>query len=154
MRYATCHPDRPHKAYGLCRSCYRKAKYHENPEPIRIQVREYRERNKEAVNQRGRERYASILRGEYIQETFKITEKEYDTKLANTPACELCHKPFDFSRILGPYWPVLDHDHETGKIRGFIHNTCNHGIGKFKEDPVLCRMAADYLIRFGPSKLL
>ena len=25
--YGACHPDDPHWALGLCRSCYRKAKY-------------------------------------------------------------------------------------------------------------------------------
>ena len=33
--------------------------------------------------------------------------------------CDLCHLPGDL---------VLDHDHKTGKFRGWIHDNCNRGI--------------------------
>ena len=41
---------------------------------------------------------------------------------------------------------TLDHDHETGEFRGFICNDCNIGIGRFFENPVALRNAADYVI--------
>lgn len=40
---------------------------------------------------------------------------------------------------------VVDHDHETGEIRGLLCSTCNSGLGMFKDSPVLARRASDYL---------
>jgi len=39
----------------------------------------------------------------------------------------------------------VDHDHETGKIRGLLCYRCNTGIGKLFDNPRLLRKAADYL---------
>lgn len=39
----------------------------------------------------------------------------------------------------------VDHDHETGKIRGLLCQKCNHGIGLFNDNPELLRKAAQFL---------
>lgn len=41
--------------------------------------------------------------------------------------CPLCHKEIDL-RIKGE--GVLDHDHDTGQIRGVLHRSCNASEGK------------------------
>lgn len=40
---------------------------------------------------------------------------------------------------------VLDHDHKDGHIRGWICDSCNTGIGRFKDDVELLQEAITYL---------
>jgi len=42
---------------------------------------------------------------------------------------------------------VIDHDHETGKARGFLCRKCNYGLGAFDDDLSMFRRAAQYLDR-------
>lgn len=39
----------------------------------------------------------------------------------------------------------VDHDHETGIVRGLLCSNCNRGLGMYKNNPALLRKAADYL---------
>ncbi len=40
---------------------------------------------------------------------------------------------------------VLDHNHYTGKPRAWICDSCNTGLGRFKDDILLLQSAIDYL---------
>lgn len=39
----------------------------------------------------------------------------------------------------------VDHDHDSGLIRGLLCNRCNIGLGRFREQPELLRRAAEYI---------
>jgi|SRR5882724_11700394 len=39
----------------------------------------------------------------------------------------------------------VDHCHISNKIRGMLCRNCNHGLGNFKDDPLLLQRALDYV---------
>jgi len=55
---------------------------------------------------------------------------------AQEGACLLCGRHTDL---------VIDHDHETGEVRGGLCNQCNVGLGMFKDSVPLFYAAINYL---------
>jgi hypothetical protein len=53
--------------------------------------------------------------------------------------CEICGK-ISANRSL-----ARDHDHLSGKFRGWICSSCNMGLGYFQDSPRALRRAADYI---------
>lgn len=46
----------------------------------------------------------------------------------------------------------IDHDHDTGEVRGVICTWCNSGLGHFRDNPEFLRLAAAYLEAYqGPD---
>lgn len=73
---------------------------------------------------------------------YGLTTDEYDLLLLEQQGvCAICKS--DNPGHFGVF--VVDHDHETGRIRGLLCNNCNMGIGKFKENANLLQDAASYL---------
>jgi hypothetical protein len=60
--------------------------------------------------------------------------------------CALCDKPMERggNTTLGT---TLDHCHVTGRLRGFLHQGCNKGLGHFLDDPEVLKKSAEYLLR-------
>jgi len=55
--------------------------------------------------------------------------------------CAICERPETArGRTLS-----LDHNHVTGKVRGFLCSNCNNGLGRFKDSSQLLQNAILYL---------
>jgi predicted nucleic acid-binding Zn ribbon protein len=77
------------------------------------------------------------------QYLYGITAEEYDALLAAQEGrCAICGSPDWPGKGNRPH---IDHDHETGRIRGLLCNNCNTGLGQFKDDPQRLRAAIRYL---------
>jgi len=69
----------------------------------------------------------------------KWEEKKPRYELFTCPICQKTTIPELTSKI------VLDHDHDNGEVRGWICDSCNTGLGRFKDDVALLKRAIDYL---------
>ena len=64
----------------------------------------------------------------------------YRMLLEQNGKCYLCHIPCNLLYV--------DHNHATGKVRKLLCKNCNFGLGSFKENPQLLRLAALYCETF------
>jgi hypothetical protein len=78
-------------------------------------------------------------RAAHLRNKYGITIEEYDTLLlAQGGVCGICKQP-PSERYL-----AVDHDHETGEVRGLLCIGCNVALGLF-EDGALFSAASEYL---------
>lgn len=77
--------------------------------------------------------------------TYGITKEQFD-KLFESQCgkCAIC----GYSTIGDhKFFPMIDHCHETGKVRGILCANCNQALGKFKDDIERLKSAIEYLER-------
>lgn len=75
---------------------------------------------------------------------YGLTLSAWDEMLrAQNNLCAICEQPFEVGST-GKH-PVVDHCHNSGRIRQLLHSNCNAGIGFLKDDPALLRKALSYL---------
>jgi hypothetical protein len=68
-----------------------------------------------------------------------MTPEQYaDLLTEQSGRCAICRVA-----PLGPL--VVDHNHDTGEVRGLLCDSCNMGLGRFREDAETLRVAAEYL---------
>ena len=81
---------------------------------------------------------------------YGLTPLEYfEILLRQDSACAICKIEFDFLGVSGVKSNIsracVDHDHITGKVRGILCNSCNHGLGYFFDVPQWIQLSANYL---------
>lgn len=84
----------------------------------------------------------------YWLRQYGLTVDQYEQMLTDQGGvCAICHKPERFvdPRSGEPRRLAVDHDHETGKVRGLLCGRCNRAIGHLGHDPESLARAADYL---------
>ena len=76
----------------------------------------------------------------WIRRTHNISKQEYDALLERQAGvCAICGARPTRRRL------EIDHNHDTGEIRGLLCWDCNIGLGTFRDDARRLRRAADYL---------
>jgi len=156
-RCKKCGEEKPldefHRAQGMrdghrseCKDCHRarmRQWYRDNRERAIAGVREWQQANKEHLAEYRREyrkgRTAEAREG-HLRRTFGITQADYGALLVEQGGgCEICGKaPGEISLH-------VDHDHETGEIRGLLCVGCNNALGQFHDDPALLGRAIAYV---------
>ena len=84
-------------------------------------------------------------RDRHLKRKYGISLGDYERMLdAQGGGCAICGKRPDEQMRYDRYLHV-DHDHETGEVRGLLCDQHNLLLGRFNDDPELMRRAADYL---------
>src|SRR3990167_1364689 len=100
-------------------------------------------------NEQTRIRYEAdpeLSRWRIVRHRYGIEKADYLAILqAQENRCAICRSEGTVRNGVGERYPLhIDHDHETGVIRGLLCYRCNNGIGLLG-DPAALRAAADYL---------
>lgn len=75
-----------------------------------------------------------------LKHKFGITVEQYNKMLAaQGGTCAICASTPGLRRL------AVDHDHETGIVRGLLCGPCNRALGMFRDDPALLAAAIRYL---------
>lgn len=64
-----------------------------------------------------------------LMHSYKLSEEEYTEMLDKTRGCcPVCLQGFTFGKTKRRI--VIDHNHETGEVRGLLCSSCNVGLGQ------------------------
>ena len=108
-------------------------KAYEQKHAIRIAARraEYYQQNRDQILQKLRDKKYGLTPGQY-DDMFQACDRK----------CQICRLGDNRGQNL-----CVDHDKNTGKVRGLLCHDCNKSIGGLKHDPNLFRAALQYLER-------
>ena len=123
-----------------CRTAKDRERYHASPEIVK-------ERNLKRKDWRkayySSDKGVEVSRRAHLKRMFGITLEKYQSMAEKQDGkCAICNKEEDCKRnkVL-----CVDHDHDTGEIRGLLCNTCNRGLGLFKDSVDSLQAAIKYL---------
>jgi len=124
---AACHPDRVVYGHGLCSACWQQEWKRKNHDQY---VQNYRRYNKQNRVKRNETQLKYYYRNKDVIRERKwkalgmtgMTNERYEALLLEQDGkCALCGiSPKDDKQRLH-----VDHDHDTGSVRGLLCNTCN-----------------------------
>lgn len=156
-RIPDCHPEREHMAHGQCRPCYgvdwrnrnrgHVATYDRSYQQAHPELRPRKVRQAQASYGRNRPAVLDRTRAWKLTRVYNLTVEEYDALLAaQGGTCAICRQPETATDRRGRIRRMsIDHDHETGELRGLLCQRCNTGLGMFLDRPDLLMAAVGYL---------
>lgn len=102
------------------------------------QTKGYKQRNKEKVK--------ISSRSLHLKKTFGITLESYkEILLKQNGVCAICGRP-ETATFRGKIRALsVDHNHNTGQVRGLLCDNCNHVIGAAKENVSILHSAIRYI---------
>ena len=121
----------------------KKQEYQRNKHKYLVRAKKYQEKNKIEIKQKMKERYKK--KPEHYKElriiykygmTYEDKEEMYKNQFNK---CLTCQKDFSITNL------HIDHDHETGKVRGLLCPQCNTALGLVKEDVITLKHMIEYL---------
>jgi lysine/ornithine N-monooxygenase len=93
--------------------------------------KEYAEKYAEKQKHTARKRRYGITQEQYEN---MLTKQNYCCAICSTDTVGRNHTAFH-----------VDHNHDTGKVRGLLCDKCNRGLGYFNDNPKFLKKASEYL---------
>jgi hypothetical protein len=105
----------------------------------------YSRQNKAKRRETDREKWSRSLHAMNLKKLYGVSLDQYEAMLvAQDSKCAICKEPAG----LGARQRLcVDHNHETGAVRGLLCFRCNSAIGMLKDDPQMVRRAYTYLLK-------
>ena len=127
---------------GQCIPCYNSFsfEYRSNPE-----VKERAKHNLEQRKKKNPYKYKESIRSYALKYKYGLTDEDYTKMLEDQDhKCAICgiHQS-EYEKTL-----YVDHDHNTGEVRGLLCGKCNTGLGMFQDQHYLLENALEYLNRY------
>lgn len=114
-------------------------------------MRERHARNKDEINAKIREKYATDSEYRLKKRLWNITDRygvTYEEYMSMTEKqnnlCAVCGEPENNGRRKRL---SVDHCHSMGHVRGLLCSNCNTALGLLKEDPIRIKKLLEYLKR-------
>jgi len=78
----------------------------------------------------------------YLKHRYGLSIQEYMSLVdEQNGKCAICYsEPVIYDRL------HVDHDHETGQVRGLLCYHCNVALGHFRDNPQIVQSALDYIL--------
>ena len=110
--------------------------YHKKGSGLRSECKSCKAAYSKEYHQRPEVRMAATKAAKRYR--YGLTTDEVEA-LETVKRCAICHGPGE----------VIDHCHDTGRLRGVLCHPCNQSLGKMHDSPALLRRAAKYLEETG-----
>ena len=156
-RCIKCGDDKPHTAenFRACEEIRNGAPYHYIKKKCRscehIARVEYGKKHADRQNRNRRmapNKFANY-RKHNLKKAYGLTVEQYDVLLESQGGkCAICRADNNGIAVSGRQIHfAVDHDHNTGRVRGLLCTKCNHGLGEFRDNVERLHAAIQYLER-------
>lgn len=128
MQCKRCRRNGQHFSTGhrVCKSCRAKAGRQKYPEMRSTKLSQYQSNSAQILSRLRTKKYG-------------LSENDFRSLVNDqNNQCAICRYVFTST-------PCVDHDHQTGSVRGLLCADCNRGLGLFKDNSDHLESAIEYL---------
>ena len=114
----------------------------ENQEKVKAYNKQYQCENRDKIKARSKKYYENNY-ARYLARKYGIAPEEHALLFAKQEGCcAICGS----ARCSSGNRFAVDHDHQTGEVRGLLCKRCNMVIGIFEDSAELLQAAGEYLL--------
>tara|TARA_B100001123_G_scaffold7920_1_gene9767 strand:+ start:536 stop:1105 length:570 start_codon:yes stop_codon:yes gene_type:complete len=124
------------KSHKVCDRCFKRLNF-----PDKYSTNRHKKGNK-IVTRPSCKSCRKIKDGKSIPSAEKRRWEALKPKDYELFICPVCNK----TNIMGLKKIVLDHNHQTGEVRGYVCESCNTGMGRFDDNPDILHKVKDWLV--------